>query len=745
MDSLSRPLPSDVEDPAVVLGTLVVQTGRFHGLRRNLTAPLTLVGQSPGCEVRLHGRQVAPLHCAIIHGPDGFSLRDLGSLDGTFLNNEQVLQSPLKHGDVIRVGLFELRLEVPCPDEPLPSRASLLAGRDALRVQVAAVAAQQAQLAEEEQQLHEQRTALRRQRDQLADHLDDRRRQLQGMQAQVRGERKAVEAEKEAVRQQRELAQTGLAQIRAETVQEKERVVQERQRLGELRRRLRRRWQRHWQHQEDDLCRREQELAAGRARLERLQGELQQERARHIHDQLRFNGELEVGRRQLQEEWQRLGVAQQQWEVCINQEQGERQRRQRELERREAEVAAAEHALVAHRQQGEQLQVRMRRELQGLEVRIRNQREKLVEQETQIAALGATLRSAAPRNEEPEPPAPPVRSLVPVVQQPPPSDGMIWLTGLLADQRRHLLEQWARMLVVHDAWQRERAGLVAELESSAREVVQRQHQLAEQQHRLQLREAELGQRQAMLAEVRGALESWQARLTAREASWEGERATLLAQAQAREEQAQAQMQRLEEMHQQRLQRWNEGMEAMRQSRDQHEELRRDCLVLWQECQERRKALDQEQRDLAARALSLEQLRQLLLARAGDGPASERKLRRLERRGRARLQAQERDLTRQQQRLQAEVRRLDERAHLLNEREQAQVRQLQQLSEQQVAWQEQRETAVSREQQLLRDLELLRLCHEQDERQLARMREELERVAQAFLEDNALPAPSSRAA
>src|SRR5690606_36112543 len=101
----------------------------------------------------------------------------------------------------------------------------------------------------------------------------------------------------------------------------------ERRRLGELRRRLHRRWKRHWQQHEAHLQRREEEVARVARRLEEERAALHQER-------LRLNGERELGRRQLQEEWQQLGLAQQQWEECLNAEHAERIRRTRELEER---------------------------------------------------------------------------------------------------------------------------------------------------------------------------------------------------------------------------------------------------------------------------------------------------------------------------------------------------------------------------------------------------------------------------
>src|SRR5262249_44805099 len=172
--------PSEEPLP-VVLGELVVENGRLRGTRQALTSELTLIGQDAACEVLLNIEGVNPLHCAIVYGPDGFVLRDLGSATGTFLNAEAIQTRPLRHDDIIRVGPFQFRLELPSSDEPPEpplSAAALRAERDTLRVQAAAVAAQQANLAEEEGQLHKRRKTLERQKEQLAAHLDERRQEL---------------------------------------------------------------------------------------------------------------------------------------------------------------------------------------------------------------------------------------------------------------------------------------------------------------------------------------------------------------------------------------------------------------------------------------------------------------------------------------------------------------------------------------------------------------------------------------
>src|SRR5262249_40424197 len=155
-------------------------------------------------------------------------------------------------------------------------------------------------------------------------------------------------------------------------------------------------------------------------------------------------------RRQLQDEWQQLGLAQQQWEACLNQEQAERTLRLRELDRRAAALAAAERALDEQRQIAEQLHINLRKETEGLDTRIRNQRLKLLEKEKQLSQPPAEAAESSPSAETSVP--------VPVIhwRQPDVPRVLARLADDLADQRRHLLEQWQRLLQVLEAWDPER-------------------------------------------------------------------------------------------------------------------------------------------------------------------------------------------------------------------------------------------------------------------------------------------------
>ncbi len=726
--AVPAPEPSDDALPAL-LGELIVENGRLRGTRRALISPLTLIGRDPVCEFHLNVDGVKPFHCAIVNGCTGFFLRNLGGETGTLVNGEAVQEMLLQDGDVLTIGPFQFSLFLPEADEPA-SAAANQAERDALRIQAAAVAAQQADLAEQEARLRQSRKALERQKEQLATHLEERRQQLLQLREQARQDRAALKAETEAARRQNEEVRTALNRERDAVQKELQAAGQERRRLIELRKRLKQRWTRHWHAHEAALERREQEVKAKRAHFEREEERLQRERMQLTQAQLRFNGEVELGRRQLQDEWQQLGLAQQQWETSLNQEQAERTIRLSELDRRSRELAAAEQKLSEQRHSAEQLQLQLRREAEGLDARICNQRLKLLEHEKQYSAIVSKPQVGSKSSEGPG-----VPSLVPRPRCPDVPRVLSRLADDLADQRRHLLAQWQSLLELHELWEPERSATVAQFEAAARELVFVEQGLTEREHALAAGEGDLRLRQKALCDVRCSLEAWQARLTARETFLDNERVMLLADVRAREEMAECQTRRLEEIRQRRARRRSQELEELYAARSQHEQMRRDYALLWQECQDRRAELIREQRELAAKALALEQFRQELLGRTADTPGADKRLQRLRRRNLARLQAEERDLERERAALRGETKRLDLRDARLIDLEEKLLAQHEDWMKQVADWEDRQAAATALEQHRQQELRHWQLLHERDERQLIELRQELERIAGMLLEES----------
>src|SRR5437870_10533416 len=69
-----------------------------------LVAGEVLIGRKSDADVVLNNQHVSRHHAKLVRMPDGYSLQDLGSTHGTFVNETRVEQHVLKHGDKISIG-----------------------------------------------------------------------------------------------------------------------------------------------------------------------------------------------------------------------------------------------------------------------------------------------------------------------------------------------------------------------------------------------------------------------------------------------------------------------------------------------------------------------------------------------------------------------------------------------------------------------------------------------------------------
>lgn len=68
-----------------------------------------VIGREPDCEVCLTEPRVSRRHALIEWTYRGYQVRDLGSRNGTFVNGAQVDETTLCDGDLLEVGLVQLR------------------------------------------------------------------------------------------------------------------------------------------------------------------------------------------------------------------------------------------------------------------------------------------------------------------------------------------------------------------------------------------------------------------------------------------------------------------------------------------------------------------------------------------------------------------------------------------------------------------------------------------------------------
>jgi hypothetical protein len=741
---------------------LVIENGPLQGTRRGLDIPLTCLGRGPACELRLDAAGVGPLHCLIVHGPGGFLVRDAGSPTGTLVNGQRINTVALQDGDVLTIGPFRLRAHLPrlgpapAPAVASPTPADLDAARakEALRIQVAAVVAQQAALLEKEQGLSQQRAGLEQQKAQLAEHLESKRRKLVELQAQVQAARAALRQERADYESQVKKVTSDLSAAERDLLEKRQQTEAERTRARALYHRLRDRYRRLLRAGLADLHRRQRQLEELTRNLETGSEHLHQQRAALAQAVLRFNGEVEVRRRQMQAEWDRLGQQQRAWQEQYQRQRSELEDWHTDLEQREATLEEGWQALQQERTHWYNSQQRLAKESAGLESRARNGRRKVAQLQQEIARLEATLGelrkqaegatdSAAAGTDAALVPAAPPSSPAPLSAE----ESESWdqrlaalegLAGELTDQRLQLAEQWEQLVRAREAWQAEQRTTAAEMKLLAGRLQEQGQAFLLREKELDNAAAELRRRHEELLQFRQHLVGWQARLRARELAWEADRDRLLAELRGREELAERHLAALADLRQRWAKRRRRELEVVRLERAACEKVRQQASSLRDERRRRNRELEEERRELGARALALEQYRQKCLSKAADPALAEQRIERLRRRWLAENAAALRAVQRERAALDAEAAHLEERQRELRRRAEELHADRATVAEQQAAW-EQRQLEFEAEQDRLR-LELRNLQEQRDRaRQEAEaLRQEVERIARQLLEEPEAP-------
>ncbi|CAN5206925.1 hypothetical protein BH18ACT4_BH18ACT4_07430 [soil metagenome] len=98
----------DLDDIPADAGLLVVTRGPNAGSRLAVTRDVTTVGRHPESDIFLDDITVSRRHAEIHRTPAGFVVKDVGSLNGTYLNRERVEDGTLNTGDELQVGKFKL-------------------------------------------------------------------------------------------------------------------------------------------------------------------------------------------------------------------------------------------------------------------------------------------------------------------------------------------------------------------------------------------------------------------------------------------------------------------------------------------------------------------------------------------------------------------------------------------------------------------------------------------------------------
>jgi hypothetical protein len=108
--------PTELEDELAVsldelpegVGMLVVRKGPNAGSKYLLDAEVTRAGRHPDSDIFLDDITVSRRHAEITRQSDRYMLRDVGSLNGTYVNRDRVEEAALSNGDELQIGKFKL-------------------------------------------------------------------------------------------------------------------------------------------------------------------------------------------------------------------------------------------------------------------------------------------------------------------------------------------------------------------------------------------------------------------------------------------------------------------------------------------------------------------------------------------------------------------------------------------------------------------------------------------------------------
>ncbi len=94
--------------PSVAPGTalLIVRRGPSEGTSFMLTSDLTTVGRSDDANVVLDDVTVSRRHAEFHRTAEGWTLSDLGSLNGTYVNRRRIDSVQLRGGDEVQIGKY---------------------------------------------------------------------------------------------------------------------------------------------------------------------------------------------------------------------------------------------------------------------------------------------------------------------------------------------------------------------------------------------------------------------------------------------------------------------------------------------------------------------------------------------------------------------------------------------------------------------------------------------------------------
>ena len=103
-----------MEEHPELMPLLTVSGGAMRGLTFRVGQDAQVIGRAPTADIVLADPHLSRRHATVRATPEGVLLTDLGSTNGTWLNDTRVTGSvAIADGDVVRLGRTDLRLYDP--------------------------------------------------------------------------------------------------------------------------------------------------------------------------------------------------------------------------------------------------------------------------------------------------------------------------------------------------------------------------------------------------------------------------------------------------------------------------------------------------------------------------------------------------------------------------------------------------------------------------------------------------------
>lgn len=102
------------------MAKLVIQTGKLAGKQLAIPTKEVVIGRDEGCYIRMGSPEISRKHCTLRLTSEGIQVADLGSSNGTWVNDVQITGPTILHGgDLLRVGPATFLVDGPKPPPTL--------------------------------------------------------------------------------------------------------------------------------------------------------------------------------------------------------------------------------------------------------------------------------------------------------------------------------------------------------------------------------------------------------------------------------------------------------------------------------------------------------------------------------------------------------------------------------------------------------------------------------------------------